>query len=194
MVINGVLEKVTEPAGWVHPIVVQKPNKEIRICMDPRGLNKYIKREHYPIPTHQSLFSELEGAKYFSLFDASCAFLQIPLTEKNSKLCTTATPFGRYKICRLPYGLTSSLEVYQKTIENIFTGITGILIYIDDILEYGKTQEEHDAKLKSVLDRARKHGFKLSKKKKKIRLDSVKYLGFVCQKMVSLLMKTKFKL
>ncbi|GBM05201.1 Uncharacterized protein K02A2.6 [Araneus ventricosus] len=153
MVTNGVLEKVTEPTDWVHPIVVvQKPNKEVRICMDPRGLNKYIKREHYPIPTHQSLFSELEEAKYFSLLDASCSFLQIPLTEESSKLCTIATPFGRYQFCRLPYGLTSSPEVYQKTIENIFNGINGILIYIDDILVYGKTQEEHDAKLKSVLD------------------------------------------
>ncbi|GBN42352.1 Transposon Ty3-I Gag-Pol polyprotein, partial [Araneus ventricosus] len=179
MVTNGVLEKVTEPTDWVHPIVVvQKPNKEVRICMDPRGLNKYIKREHYPIPTHQSLFSELEGAKYFSLLDASCAFLQIPLTEESSKLCTIATPFGRYKFYRLPYGLTSSPEVYQKTIENIFNGINGILIYIDDILVYGKTQEEHDAKLKSVLDRARKHGLKLSKDKSKIRVESVKYLGF----------------
>ncbi|GBN49081.1 hypothetical protein AVEN_38081-1 [Araneus ventricosus] len=103
-------------------------DKEVRICMDPRGLNKYIKREHYPIPTHQSLFSELEGAKYFSLLDKSCAFLQIPLTEESSKLCTIATPFGRYKVCRLPYGLTSSPEVYQKTIENIFNGINGILI------------------------------------------------------------------
>lgn len=179
MVLNGVLEQVTEPTDWVHPIVVvQKPNKDVRICMDPRGLNKYIKREHYPIPTQRSLFSELEGAKYFSLLDASCAFLQIPLTERSSKLCTIATPYGRYKFCRLPYGLTSSPEVYQKTIENIFTGINGILIYIDDILVYGKTKAEHDAKLKSVLDRSRQHGLKLSKEKSKIRVESVKYLGF----------------
>ncbi|GBM50176.1 hypothetical protein AVEN_50070-1 [Araneus ventricosus] len=135
MVTNRVLEKLTEPTDWVHPIVVvQKPNKEVMICMNPR--------------------------------------------EESSKLCTIATPFGIYKFCRLPYGLTSSPEVYQKTIENIFTGINGILIYIDDILVYGKTQEEHDAKLKSVLDRARKYVLKLSKDKSKIRVESVKYLGF----------------
>ncbi|GBM36845.1 Uncharacterized protein K02A2.6 [Araneus ventricosus] len=146
--------------------------------MEPKGLNKYIKRQHYPILIQLSLFSELEGAKYFILLDACCAFLQIPLTEESSKLCAIAALFGRNKFCRLPYGLTSSPEVYQKTIENLFTGVTGILMYIDDILVYGKTQEGHDAKLKSVLDRARKHGFKLSKEKTKIKVESFKYLGF----------------
>ncbi|GBL72885.1 Transposon Tf2-6 polyprotein [Araneus ventricosus] len=140
MVTNGVLEKVTEPTEWVHPIVVvQKPNKEVRICMDPRGF---------------------------------------PLTVENSELCTIATPFGRYKFCRLLYGLTSSPDVYQKAIENIINGINRILIYSDDILVYGKAREKHDAKLKSVLDRARKHGLKLSKDKSKIIVESAKYLGF----------------
>ncbi|KAG8192393.1 hypothetical protein JTE90_017931, partial [Oedothorax gibbosus] len=137
-----------------------------------------IKREHYPIPTQQAIFSQIEGAKYFTVLDASSAFLQIPLAEESSKLCTIATPFGRYCFCRLPYGLASSPEVYQKAIDNIFSGLEGILVYIDDILVYGKTEEEHDIRLKSVLDMARKQGLNLSKEKSQIKVNSVKYLGY----------------
>ncbi|KAG8181062.1 hypothetical protein JTE90_014775 [Oedothorax gibbosus] len=113
-----------------------------------------------------------------TILDASSAFLQIPLAEESSKLCTIATPFGRYCFCRLPYGLASSPEVYQKAIDNIFSGLEGILVYIDDILVYGKTEEEHDIRLKSVLDMARKQGLNLSKEKSQIKVNSVKYLGY----------------
>lgn len=179
MVKLGILEEVIEPTDWVHPIViVQKPNKKVRICMDPRPLNKYIKREHYSIPTQQAIFSQLDGAKFFSVLDASSAFLQIQLSTESSKLCTIATPFGRYKFCRLPYGLVSSPEVYQRTIDYVFAQLEGILVYIDDILVYGKTEKEHDERLRAVLDRARKFGLKLSKEKSQIKVQSVKYLGY----------------
>ncbi|KAG8174307.1 hypothetical protein JTE90_010933 [Oedothorax gibbosus] len=131
-----------------------------------------------------SLKTEINAVKYNKkntkpmVLDASSAFLQIPLAEESSKLCTIATPFGRYCFCRLPYGLASSPEVYQKAIDNIFSGLEGILVYIDDILVYGKTEEEHDIRLKSVLDMARKQGLNLSKEKSQIKVNSVKYLGY----------------
>lgn len=178
MVNHGILEKVVEPTDWVHPIVVvQKPNNQIRICMDPRKLNMYIKREHYPIPTQQNLFSQIEG-EYFTVLDASSAFLQIPLERESSFLCTIATPFGRYKFNRLPYGLSSSPEVYQKTIDSIFEDLDGTLIYVDDILVFGKTEEEHDRRLNAVLKRAKESGLKLSQEKSQIKRKCVKYLGY----------------
>ncbi|XP_054713060.1 uncharacterized protein K02A2.6-like [Uloborus diversus] len=178
MVDQGVIEKVVEPTDWVHPIViVQKPNNQIRICMDPRMLNKYVKREHYPIPTQQSLFSQIEG-EFFTVLDASSAFLQISLDEESSNLCTIATPFGRFRFRRLPYGLSSAPEVYQNTIESIFRDLEGILVYIDDILVFGKTEEEHDRRLKAVLNRAKEAGLKLSQEKSQIKQKSVKYLGY----------------
>ena len=82
MVKAGIIEEVTEPTDWVHPIViVQKPNKQVRICMDPRPLNKYIKREHYPIPIQQTIFTKVDQTKYFSVLDASSTFLQFPLSS-----------------------------------------------------------------------------------------------------------------
>ena len=121
MVKAGLTEKVTEPTVWVHPtVIVQKSNKQVRICMDPRLLNKYVKQEHYPILTQQALFAKIDQAKYFSVSNASSAFLQIPLSSESFKLCTIATPFGRYKFSRLLYSLCSSPEVHQKIIGNIF--------------------------------------------------------------------------
>ena len=110
--------------------------------------------------------------------DASSAFLQIPLSSESSKLCTIATPFGRYKFSRLPYGLCSSPEVYQKTIDNIFVDLDGICIYIDDILVYGRTEAEHDERLLAVLKRAQESGLKLSLGKSQLKKKSVRYLGY----------------
>ncbi|UYV65842.1 K02A2.6-like, partial [Cordylochernes scorpioides] len=107
----AIIEKVEEPSEWTHPIVVvQKPSGDVRIFMDPRELNKYVQRERYILPTAETLFSELKGATVFSGFDASSAFWQVPLDKESTNLCTIATPFGRFRFKRLPYGLNSASE------------------------------------------------------------------------------------
>ena len=95
---QSVITKVEEPTAWVNPmILVQKPNRDIRICIDPQQLNKGIKREHFQLPTLEELTMEMKGARFFTKLDASSGFWQIPLDEPSSKLCTFATPFGRYR-------------------------------------------------------------------------------------------------
>ncbi|XP_072398390.1 uncharacterized protein [Diabrotica undecimpunctata] len=116
MVRKNLIVPVSEPTEWQNPIVVVPKNKgsDIRICMDPVYLNKYVKRERFPIPTQDTLFAKLSGANYFTLLDASSAFLQLPLNYESSLLCTFTTPFGRYRYLRLPYGLTCAPEIFQK--------------------------------------------------------------------------------
>lgn len=115
MVKSDILEPVEDSTDWVHRIViVSKRNGKIRICMDPRSLNKYIKREHYTIPTVEATLAEFNGATTFSALDASSAFLQVQLNGYSSNLCTIATPYGRYRYKTMPYGLKSAPEVFQK--------------------------------------------------------------------------------
>lgn len=178
MVKNQVLEVVNEPTDWVHPIViVSKPNGSIRICMDPRPLNKNIKREHYSLPTVDSVIAELNGAEYFTVLDATTAFLQVPIDESSSNLCTIATPFGRYRYKTMPYGINSAPEVYQKLINHIFDGLEGVVPYIDDVLIWGKTIEEHNIRLRGALERARKYNVKFSKAKMQLCKTEIKFLG-----------------
>lgn len=178
MVHNGILVAVDEPSEWVHPIViVSKPDGRVRICMDPRPLNKFIRREHYALPTVENSLAELQGARFFSVLDASAAFLQIPLDEDSSKLCTITTPFGRFHYKTMPYGISSAPEVFQKIINNMFQGIQGIVPYMDDILIHGETMEQHNERLRLVLERARQYNLKFSKKKLQLAKTTVKFLG-----------------
>lgn len=179
MVKEGILVKTEGPTEWVHPIcVVTKPNKSIRIVMDPLVLNKYILREHYSMPSKQSIFSQLSGGKFFSVLDAKSAFLQIPLTEASSRICTIATPFGRYSYKRLPYGLASSPEVFQRIISQILDGLPATHPFLDDVLTKGASKLEHDQRLKAILDRCRQNNFTLSKEKAQLCKPEITYIGY----------------
>lgn len=183
LVENKVLEPVDEPTDWVHPIVVvPKPNGSLRVCMDPRSLNKYIKREHYSLPTVENALAEVHGAEVFTVLDASTAFLQVPLDKHSSSLCTIATPFGRYRYKTMPYGINSASEIYQKIINHILGGLEGVIPYIDDVLIFGKNIEEHNQRLKNVLDRARKYNLHFSKSKLQLALPQIKFLGHLVTK------------
>ena len=109
---QGVIIPVDQPSDWVNAmVVVEKKNSDKpRICIDPRPLNKAIKREHYHLPTIEEITTRLTGAKFFSTLDAQSGFWQIPLDEESSRLTTFATPFGRYRFTRMPFGIHSAQE------------------------------------------------------------------------------------
>ncbi|PIK50829.1 hypothetical protein BSL78_12300 [Apostichopus japonicus] len=163
-------------------VIVEKSNGKLRICLDPKDLNKQVKREQYQLPTVDELTSELAGAQYFSVLDANSGFWQIPLDDQSSDLCCFNTPFGRYKFLRLPFGLHSAPEVFHKTMCQIMDGIPGCQVYIDDILVCGKTKEEHDKRLRLVFERAREHNLRLNKSKCKLGVREVKYVGHILSK------------
>ena len=94
---SGVLVKAERPADWMLPLVIlEKPNGDLRLCLDAMGLNEYIRREHYHLPHRSEILSEMADARYFTKMDASQWFYQIQLDEESTQLCTVATPFGRY--------------------------------------------------------------------------------------------------
>lgn len=121
---SGVLVKVDQPTDWVHNLViVEKKNEDIHLCLDPRTLNNVIKREHYRIPTIQEIASDLAGKKVFLTLDLKDGYWQVKLDEESSLLCTFNTPFGHYRFTRMPFGLKSVSEVFQKKNEAVFEGI-----------------------------------------------------------------------
>ena len=112
---SGVLVKVDQPTDWVNNLViVEKKNGSLRLCLDPRDLNKAIKREHYKIPTMPEIASEFAGKTVFSTLDLKDGYWQVKLDEDSSLLCTFNTPFGRYRFTRMPFGIKSASEVFQK--------------------------------------------------------------------------------
>ena len=100
---TGVIRKADEPAEWVNLMaVVEKPNGELRICLDPRDLHKETKSEYYQLPPFEEIARRLSGANVFNKIDANKGDWQIPLGESSTKLTTFNTPFGRCQFTRLP--------------------------------------------------------------------------------------------
>ncbi|KAL9973467.1 hypothetical protein ACROYT_G019932 [Oculina patagonica] len=138
----GAIEKVDQPTEWVNSIViVEKPDGNLRICLDPKDLNRAVKREHFQLPTATEITSKLTGAKVFSKLDAKDGFWHVKLDHPSSHLTTFNTPFGRFKFNRLPFGLNSSNEVFQKKMQFAFEGIEGAEVIYDDVLVWGKDEE-----------------------------------------------------
>ena len=180
MVERGIITPVTEPTEWVSALVVTKKKNcdDIRICIDPGDLNRAIKRPHHPLKTIEQIAAEIPKAKYFTVVDAREAFYHIPLESRSSYLTTFGTPFGRYRYLRMPMGLCSSSDVYQRAIEQLLEGLPCHVI-MDDILITGSTEPEHDKNLHSVLERLREINLKLSARKCVYKKSEVLYIGHV---------------
>ena len=167
---------------WVNSMVaVVKPNK-LRICIDLRDLNEAIRREHFPMTTIEEVVADMPQAKVFSVLDATSGYWQVKLDEASSKLCTFNTPFGRYRFTRLPFGIKSAPDVFQNYMSELFADVEGVKVIVDDLLVWGKDDEEHDAGLEQVLRRAREGNLKFNAKKCKIEQEEVPYVGHVLSK------------
>ena len=172
------IKQVNEPTDWVNsPVIVPKKTGVIRLCMDPKDLNKNIRREYEHIPTRNEITHEMANAKYFSKLDMSSGFWQVKLDEASSKLCTFNTPFGRFRWLRLPFGLCSAPEVFHKIIQTIYENTDGVETCHDDIVVYGTTIQEHDTRLYAALQRARENNMTLNYDKCLFRVQDLIFLG-----------------
>lgn len=180
---NGIIKKVTEPTQWIsNMVVIEKPGK-LRTCIDPSALNKALKRSHYQMPTIEEILPDIAKAKVFSVLDAKDGYWQVKLDEESSYLTTFWTPLGRFRWMRMPFGIKPAAEEYQRRQHEALQGLKGVSVIADDILLYGcgDTTEEaladHDINLAALLQRAREVNLKLNRKKLKLKLPSVPYMG-----------------
>ena len=179
----GVITLVDEPTPWVSEITLRfKKNGDIRICLDPRELNKALLREHYTLPILEDTLQELGQSRVFSKADLSSGYWHVVLDETSSMLTTFQTDFGRYRWLRLPFGLNVSSEIFQKRILECFIGLPGIVCIADDVVIHGKTIEEHDRNLELFLSRCREKNVMLNKDKLVLRTDSIKFMGHIVTK------------
>ena len=183
MEMIGIIEKVTEPTEWCAPMVaVMKKNGKVRICVDLKRLNENVKRERFILPTLDEILPKLAKGTVFSSLDAESGFWQIPLEENSARLTTFITPLGRYCFRRLPFGITSAPEIFQRKMSELLQGHDGTVVYMDDILISGETQEIHDQRLKRVMETIRAAGLRLNKDKCRLSRPELNFLGQVVTK------------
>lgn len=163
---QDIIAKVTQPTDWVNSLVIrEKENGRLRLCLDPKDLNKAIKREHHPIPTLEEITPKLAGAKLFSKLDARSGYWNVKLDKESSYLTTFNTPFGRYRFLRIPFGLRMSQDIFQFKIDETYRDCQGTIGIADDVTVYGKNDREHDIHLHETMERTRKAGIKLNDEK-----------------------------
>ncbi|XP_065192543.1 uncharacterized protein K02A2.6-like [Sycon ciliatum] len=178
MVQMGVISPVTDPTDWCAPMVpVLKKNGSVRICVDLKRLNQSVKRSHFTLPTIEDTLGKLSGAKVFSSLDTASGFWQVPLADDSASLTTFMTPFGRFHFNRLPFGITSAPEVFQRRLLEIVGHIPNVVVFMDDILVFGATLAEHDAALTAVHAALASAGVLLNPAKSRLRMKSLTFLG-----------------
>ena len=174
----GVIQRQEEPTYWVGSLTyTTKKNGDIRICLDPRSLNKAIKREHCKMRSREEIMAEFAEAKFFSKLDASTGFWQIKLDPESSKLTCFNSPFGRYVYRRLPFGLNMAPEAYHMKIHQLFESVEGVNTMMDDIIVWGSTRKEHDACLRKVFEIMPRNNLKLNKSKCEFGVRKLIFMG-----------------
>jgi transposase InsO family protein len=176
----GVIAKVTDPTPWVNQIViVPKKSGEIRVCIDPRELNKVLVRERFTMPILEDKVHEMGHSTVFSKADLKAGYWHVLLDEESSLLTTFQTIHGRYRWKRLPFGLSVSAEIFQRKLLEALRGLDGVVCIADDVVIHGKDESEHDKHLEAFLQRCAKIGIKLNKDKLDLRKSEVTFMGHV---------------
>jgi len=176
----GIISRVDEPTPWcARMVVVPKKSGAVRICVDLKPLNTSVLREVHPLPKVDDTLAQLAGAKVFTKLDANSGFWQIPLTKESRLLTTFITPSGRYCFNKLPFGISSAPEHFQKRMSRILSGLDGVLCQMDDVLIYGRDRAEHDARVIAVLERIKSAGATLNPDKCEFGKTCLKFLGHV---------------
>jgi len=178
---TGKIKRSTSPAG--SPILfVPKPHgRGLRLCVDYQALNRIIIPNRYPLPLMQELQDRVQGAQWFTKMDLKNGFNLIRIREGDEWKTAFRTRYGLYEFQVMPFGLTNAPSTFQDMMNHVFSDMldVGVLAYMDDILVYAKTREEHDQIVKEVLKRLQKNGLAVAPEKCLWRLQEVEFLGYI---------------
>ncbi|XP_062710950.1 uncharacterized protein K02A2.6-like [Aedes albopictus] len=177
---QDVIEPAPRDSPWISRLVVRPKAgnpSEVRLCVDMRDANRAIIPQHHPLPTFDSIMPRLNRCKWFSKIDLNKAFHQIVLAEDSREITMFGTPKGYYRYKRLMFGLNCASEIFQSVMERILSGLPGVVSFIDDILIYAETKAEHDAILRSVLERLQSFGITINRRKCEFGKRSVTFMG-----------------
>ena len=179
---EGVIQPSSSP--WSSAIVlVRKKDGTLRICVDYRHLNSVTKLDTFPLPRIDDLLDQLGSAKYFTTLDLAAGYWQIRVADDSIEKTAFITPGGLYEFRVMPFGLTNAPAIFQRLMQQVLQGLNPaegpsfVSVYIDDVLIFSRSLEEHLHHIGLVLDRLQEAGLKLKPSKCHFVCQQVEYLG-----------------
>ena len=169
-------------SDWVSNLVaVRKKTGEIRLCIDFRNLNRASLKDNYPLPKMEHILQKVVGSKRISLLDGFSGYNQVLVLPEDQIKTSFTTPWGTFMYVKMPFGLMNVGATFQRAMDIAFSEEIGhfIVIYLDDIIVYSKTDEEHLKHLRKVFEKCRRFGLSLNPKKTVFGLQEVKLLGHI---------------
>lgn len=175
-------DDVIEPSSshLSFPVVIVRQGDKMRYCIDYRQLNKFTVRDAYPMQRADVLFASLGGSRFFSSLDAARGYHQIEIDPEERWKTAFVTHQGFFQWKTMPFGLTNAPAIFQRLMDSEVLGSLRwlcALVYIDDVVIFTRTLDEHVAALRHILENARRIGLKFSAKKCFLAYPSIKLLG-----------------
>ena len=172
-------------APWASPILfVRKPGGGIRLCHDYRKLNAISRKDRYPLPLIDDIMTMLQGCTIMTRLDIRSAFNRIRIAPNDEELTTFSTPMGNYKQKVLPFGLCGGPATFQRFVNNTLMEYLNkfCAAYMDDILIFSLTREEHIKHVKAVLSKLQEAGLQVDIRKSEFFVEKTKFLGLIVSK------------
>ncbi|GKT32665.1 hypothetical protein ADUPG1_006761, partial [Aduncisulcus paluster] len=162
-------------------VIVPKKGGKLRLCVDFRILNGITVPLQFPLPRLDDCLEGLQGQKIFGTLDLAKGFHQIPLTESASMLTAFRTPQGIFQYNTMPFGLVNAPSFFQQVMTHVFDGLIGkhCIVYIDDIIIFGRTIDTFVESLKLVLERINRFSLTLNREKCSLGMRQIEFLGFL---------------
>jgi hypothetical protein len=177
---QGVIRESYGP--WSFPIIiVGKKDGTKRFCLDFRALNEITVTDAYPMPRIDNLLDSFRCAKYFTSLDLLSGYWQIEMEEKDIPKTAFVCSKGKFECLRMPFGLKNAPATFQRAMNKAFEEFIYefVKVYIDDILIYSRTFEEHLEHIRKVFEKLREINMKVKLKKCKFGEKEVEYLGYI---------------
>ena len=172
----GVLERAKCSEWIAGTFITAKKDGRVRWITDFRGLNRSLKRRVYPLRRISDIITRHPHYKYFTKLDISMQYYTFVLDEPSCDLCTFATPFGLYRYCRLPMGVSESPDISTEIMTEVLDGLD-VDFYMDDITILSETWDDHVTLVQKVLSRLENAGFTINPTKCEWAVDETDFLG-----------------
>jgi hypothetical protein len=167
---------------WVANLVpIRKKSGEIRLCVDFRNLNRSSRKYNYPLPKMEHILQRVVGSSRMSMIDGFSGYNQVSVLLEDKEKTTFTTPWGTFMYAKMPFGLMNVGATFHHAMDIDFIGENDkfVVVYLDDITVFSKSDKEHSCHLKKVFLKCRNFGISLNPKKSSFAMQEGKLLGHI---------------